>query len=154
MSLKDQQRAQFRHFLADAGPRVGIDLDRWIKTARKRWHEPMVRRVDRQLPPPGETGWLGQIHSAYANLWYVALVRTISSAWGTVHHAAIRNAESSDIPWAEKQWVKNQVFGPEAQAIEVFPAESKLIDEANMYHLWVLDSIPFGLHASQRGGEA
>lgn len=60
----------------------------------------------------------------------------------------IRNAASTDIPWAEKQRIKNEIFGEERTAIEVFPAESELTDVAMMYHLWLLPKtmkIPFGI---------
>ena len=33
--------------------------------------------------------------------------------------------------------IKNEIFGDEYIALEVFPRESELVDEANMYHLWV-----------------
>lgn len=36
-------------------------------------------------------------------------------------------------------------------AIEVFPSQDQLVDEANVYHLWVLPKevqLPFGLHFS------
>ena len=36
-----------------------------------------------------------------------------------------------------KQKIKNEIFGDEYIALEVFPRESELVDEANMYHLWV-----------------
>lgn len=55
---------------------------------------------------------------------------------------------SSDITWSEKQRIKNEIFGEERLAIEVFPAKSNLVNEVNMYHLWVMPkgfSLPFGL---------
>lgn len=95
------------------------------------------------------TGWFGELDNVYRkNNDYVAMFRTIESAIGTVQHVCIRNTEGTDIPWAEKQKIKNELFGKEAHAIEVYPKESLLVDEANMYHLWVLPEdceIPFGL---------
>lgn len=40
--------------------------------------------------------------------------------------------------WRHLQSIKNEVTDPEREAIEIFPAESRLMDEANQYHLWVL----------------
>lgn len=40
--------------------------------------------------------------------------------------------------WRHLQSIKNEVVGPEREAFELFPAESRLQDEANQYHLWVL----------------
>ncbi len=39
--------------------------------------------------------------------------------------------------WRAMQWIKNQLVGEECEAVEVFPAESRLVDTCNQYHLWV-----------------
>lgn len=39
--------------------------------------------------------------------------------------------------WRHFQQIKNELIGPEHEAVELFPAESRLIDTANEYHLWV-----------------
>lgn len=39
--------------------------------------------------------------------------------------------------WREFQRVKNEVCGAEREAVELYPAESRLVDTANEYHLWV-----------------
>jgi hypothetical protein len=38
--------------------------------------------------------------------------------------------------WRDLQEIKNIFVGPECEAVEVFPAESRLMDTANEYHLW------------------
>lgn len=39
--------------------------------------------------------------------------------------------------WRELQQIKNMIVGNEHEAFEVYPAESRLVDTANQYHLWV-----------------
>ena len=39
--------------------------------------------------------------------------------------------------WRHFQQIKNQLVGPEYEAIELYPAERRLVDTANQYHLWV-----------------
>jgi len=39
--------------------------------------------------------------------------------------------------WSDLQRIKNELVGPEYEAMEIFPAESRLIDTTNNYHLWV-----------------
>lgn len=39
--------------------------------------------------------------------------------------------------WAELQKIKNEIFGEETTAVEYYPAKSKLVDEANIYWLWI-----------------
>ena len=47
--------------------------------------------------------------------------------------------------WRELQWIKNELVGEEWEGVELFPAESRLVDNANQYHLWVFPSrLPFG----------
>lgn len=48
-----------------------------------------------------------------------------------------RNDGRPGIGWAEIQKIKNQLLGPEAFAFEVYPRESELVDDFNVYHLWV-----------------
>jgi hypothetical protein len=38
--------------------------------------------------------------------------------------------------WREFQWIKNQLAGPECEAFELYPAESRLLDPSNYYSLW------------------
>jgi hypothetical protein len=50
--------------------------------------------------------------------------------------------------WRDFQRIKNQLVGDEAEAIELYPAESRLVDTATQFHLWwVADPLfrfPFG----------
>lgn len=95
-------------------------------------------------------GWFGEMDRCFVDLEneYCVMVRTIATEWGLVEHACIRNTPNTDIPWIEKQRIKNEIFGIDRTAIEVFPAESQLVDDANMYHFWVLPetlTLPFTL---------
>jgi hypothetical protein len=40
--------------------------------------------------------------------------------------------------WRDKQTIKNQIVGPEWEAAELYPAESRVQDEGNWFHLWVM----------------
>jgi hypothetical protein len=45
------------------------------------------------------------------------------------------------------QRIKNELLGVEATAFEIYPAESRLADTSNQYHLWAYDDLrgfPFG----------
>lgn len=50
--------------------------------------------------------------------------------------------------WRDLQRVKNELVGPEHEAVELYPAESRLVDTSNQYHLWVFAEAglryPFG----------
>jgi hypothetical protein len=38
--------------------------------------------------------------------------------------------------WRHFQAIKNQLVGEECEGIELYPAESRLVDTSNKYHLW------------------
>lgn len=46
--------------------------------------------------------------------------------------------------WRHMQWMKNQLVGPENEGCEIFPKESRLVDGANEYHIWVFEDENFG----------
>jgi hypothetical protein len=52
-------------------------------------------------------------------------------------HLSIRNQDrTARHDWRDFQRIKNQLAGPEWEAVEIYPAESRLVDAANQYHLW------------------
>ena len=49
--------------------------------------------------------------------------------------------------WRELQRIKNELVGAEVEAVEIYPAESRLVDTSNQYHLWCFVGglqLPFG----------
>lgn len=59
-----------------------------------------------------------------------------------------RNDRQAAHDWRHFQRIKNEVIGPEFEGVELYPAESRLADTSNQYHLWVLQDekvrFPFG----------
>jgi hypothetical protein len=45
--------------------------------------------------------------------------------------------------WRELQQIKNELVGPECEGVELFPAESRLVDTSHQYHLWVVEDAGF-----------
>lgn len=86
-------------------------------------------------------------HSRQARIWkndtYTAIVEPdppsqLVPAPGWVHLSVRRNDRAPIRDWRDLQQVKNDCVGSEREAIEIYPAESRLVDCANQYHLWVL----------------
>lgn len=73
-----------------------------------------------------------------------------ASAWGDIDHLIVRRHDGQpDIPWSHMQRLKDELCGVERVAIEVFPPQSQLVDDANCRHIWCLPDgfqLPFGLH--------
>jgi hypothetical protein len=55
-----------------------------------------------------------------------------------VIHLNIRRRDGAAMvrDWRHFQLIKNQLLGPECEAVELFPAESRLVDSCNKYHLY------------------
>lgn len=76
----------------------------------------------------------------YANSHYLVFHRVMESDDPEVPngvHLSMRTVEN-DIrhDWREMQRVKNELVGPEWEAVELYPAESRVVDTANQFHLW------------------
>ena len=65
---------------------------------------------------------------------------------GLMDYVTIKRKDKKWIhDWRHFQLIKNELCGKEKEAIEIYPAESRLVDTANQYHLFVFpDRIPFG----------
>lgn len=70
--------------------------------------------------------------------YHVGLTRMgPDDAGGESIHLSIKRHDRKPMPnWRDFQMIKNQLCGFEAEAVELFPAESRVVDMANQYHLW------------------
>lgn len=100
------------------------------------------------LPGANPRGWCAQVRQSAANDLYSVLVRPVQTDWGLVHHCAIRTISSLEPPWRDKQRIKNELFNAASCAVEVMPPDAQLVDQAPMYHIWILPpgfALPFTL---------
>jgi hypothetical protein len=59
-------------------------------------------------------------------------------------HLSIKRTDQRVIhDWRHLQRIKNELAGPEHEGVELYPAESRVVDSANQYHLWVVDDPAF-----------
>lgn len=55
-----------------------------------------------------------------------------------IHLSIRRHDRAACHDWRDFQRIKNDVIGAEHEAVELYPADSRLVDSANQYHSWVL----------------
>ena len=56
-----------------------------------------------------------------------------------VWHLSIRRQDREAChDWRDFQAIKNQVCGPEYEGLELYPAETRVLDAANQYHIYVI----------------
>lgn len=101
------------------------------------------------LPDPEKYPTLRNVFEVWKNNCYIVQVALEKTEWGAVRRLMIRRNDGEPTrSWADMQRIKNDLCGPEEVGLEVFPRESELVDDANIYHLWVLGpcmDLPFNL---------
>lgn len=92
-----------------------------------------------------------QADEVWKNDIYLVSVVKDEGKWEgrTVVQISIKRHDAQPVTdWPEKQAIKNQLVGEECEGVELYPAESRLHDQVNRYHLWVIADttyqFPFG----------
>lgn len=79
--------------------------------------------------------------------YQVAIDKSTPHGWRgmLIWHLSIKRLDKQPImDWRDLQAIKTQLCGAEAEALQLFPAESRKVDTSNQYHLWVLMKGPGG----------
>ncbi|PND30185.1 hypothetical protein C1I89_29910 [Achromobacter pulmonis] len=96
--------------------------------------------------------------TVYMNERYQVNVQVIPAPFGPdagdMVWLSIKRSDREAIhDWRELQAIKNQIVGDEHEGFEVYPAESRLVDSANQFHLWVFADpkvrLPVGFRARE-----
>lgn len=94
----------------------------------------------------------------WINSRYIVYSRRIPSEDATTYlvHLSIKRIDRTVIhDWRDLQRIKNELAGLEWEGIELYPAESRLVDTANQYHLWCFPfQMPFGFRTGRLVSEA
>ena len=74
-----------------------------------------------------------------------------------VWHLSIRRQDREPLPdWRDFQQIKNEICGTEYEGLELYPAEDRVLDAANQYHIYVIMrpgyQIPVGYTDINGGG--
>lgn len=78
-------------------------------------------------------------------------------------HVSIKRVDKAPVhDWRHFQEIKNMLVGPSFEAVELYPAEDRVVDTANQYHLWAFGNrnalkllgFPVGLKTDTGGGGA
>ena len=75
------------------------------------------------------------------NSHYVVLLTSLDSVEGGQGwiHLSIRTPNREPVrDWRHFQRIKDELVGPDREAIELYPRSGRVVDEANQYHLWCL----------------
>lgn len=124
------------------------------------------------LSPEREAAWLEELRAkdptvtgekmmaelAKGKLWMNDLYTVAvydngdDGAGGRFLHLSIKRNDRGVVhDWRDLQRIKSELCGPEAEGVELYPAESRVVDMANQYHLWVFTKNKIGFGFSTDG---
>lgn len=101
---------------------------------------------------PGMDKWPEKIRddAVFLNdVYQVNVKQMLTPKNGRILHLSIKRIDKQAIhDWRDLQWIKNQIAGPDVDAVEIYPAENRLVDTSNQYHLWCFLDVkfPFGFY--------
>lgn len=123
--LKDEAR---RRELGEWGSWQTVDKDQYQRTFKN-------LKVE---------GWILDTRAVHRNKVFCVLERL--DVTGVVH-VGVTSLSGIRPTWYEMQRIKNELFGPETTAVEIYPPQKHVVDGSDMFHLWILPGeLPFGLH--------
>ena len=96
----------------------------------------------------------GETFTVWKNHLYTVMVRDAESQsenWPPIVHLSIRRNDRQPVSdWRDVQRIKNELVGEECEGLQLFPAESRLVDTSNQYHVYCLKQpglrFPIGYH--------
>jgi len=92
---------------------------------------------------------------AFRNNRYTVMIQDDHpTSKGTAIRCMIQNHFDKPINghWREIQDIKNEIFGKESEAVEFYPKESELVDDHNIYWIWIFpeNHLPKIIHANNQ----
>lgn len=95
--------------------------------------------------PDGEKPLLTPI-AIWINSRYIVQEYDVSEEYEMpITQLSIKNNHNNHLAhdWRDLQRIKNEICGEEKEAVEVYPAMSRMVDTSNQFHLWVfMDKAP------------
>ena len=119
---------------------------------KRRRPDPAWTPFERAVLPDIPTAKVQPPDQVWMNSLYQVSVYRLEGDMGVIEHLSIKRRDRRIIrDWRHLQRIKNELCGPEREGVELFPAESRLVDTANQYHLYVLpEGVSLGLGFSER----
>jgi hypothetical protein len=119
-------------------------MKNWVPLIEAEWMPPTPEIIAEQarlndLPPEAIIAMFEE-QNRTATVWkndIYQVARRVLDPERAVIHLNIRRIDGAAIirDWRHFQQIKNELIGEECEAIELYPAESRLVDTSNKYHL-------------------
>ena len=141
-------------------PLFGMTFERDIRHEDRPWR-PFAETIPTRPDGTQDPDILQGFEQFWSNSHYLVFTRVIepSSEYDRdkvidpdgppMVHLSMRTVENDTRhDWREMQRVKNAILGPDWEGVELYPAESRVVDTANQFHLWCVQfTFPFGFNS-------
>ncbi|WP_457797587.1 DUF7694 domain-containing protein [Methylocystis sp. S23] len=91
-------------------------------------------------------GWGSEIRRVHRNWVFSVLERKTDGAT----HLAISSLSGIRPSFHEMQRIKNELAGADATGVEVYPPQAQMVDQADMFHLWIVKPLPFTIFEGRK----
>ncbi len=89
-----------------------------------------------ELNIPHRDSWFFLMTEAWVSDTYMVMSRVKCG----IRHIAMCRTDGDKMEYLEKFDIKNELFGDDVKAVEIFPPKNELVDDKNVYHLWVFEN--------------
>lgn len=108
-----------------------------LRVAEKMKRQPEGKFVAIDLSERPRPHWMTR---AYGNNRYIVMIMdNATTDKGPAIRAMIQTVDDRPIinHWSEIQRIKNEIFGEGVTAVEYYPKQTDLVDEHNIYWIWI-----------------
>lgn len=123
-----------------------------IKDLKRRWHMKKPEALSLLK-------WMGEGETFKNNIYQVEVRESVATqeGWPKMVWLSIKRIDRDPVhDWRDLQRIKSELCGAECEAVELYPAESRMVDTSNQYHLWVIVvpgvRFPFGFEDGRTVG--
>ena len=110
-------------------------------SVRKLQEEKLLAQTQKAFPNMSEDDIRSAIHKdeVWGNDRYTVTVtfKTNNGRDGYIEIGVHNHKRTTIMQWSHLQQIKNEIAGPDREAVMIFPSEDRLVDTANEYWLYV-----------------
>jgi hypothetical protein len=87
---------------------------------------------------PAVAAVVAEVTEIWCNDRYVVIVQRFEDSGDVMSLSIRRDDRKAAHDWRDFQRIKNEIAGPEVEAFELYPAQSRVVDTANQYWIWCM----------------
>src|SRR5207302_5426260 len=120
-------------------PEAAKETSSYLKPLIRHWHRTNPRTANPDQPKEPDEAWFNDTYYVAVRRWDKDPV--FGSSGGMIQLGISSFDGSARHDWRDFQAIKNQLAGPECEAFELYPAESRLLDPSIYYTLWCFPGV-------------